>query len=236
MFSYQLIKSAKRRSIALQIKSGKVVVRAPDFVSSDYIDRLISKKKEWIETKLEKYRCLHNTPCEEIISLRNGGAVWFKGIRTSINVGFANKANIEVINDFLIVTLKESLRQQSQDKQNKKIRQLIESWMKECAIDMINDKVSTYSKLTNLTPSSVYIRRYKARWGSCNNRGQLNFNYLLVMVPDWVVDYVVIHELCHLKHLNHSNEFWQLVALHFPEFKKAKLWLKQHQNQLSWPI
>ena len=80
------------------------------------------------------------------------------------------------------------------------------------------------------------IRQYSARWGSCNNRKEISFNYLLMMAPPWVIDYVVIHELCHLTHLNHSQHFWQLVIKHCAYFQEAKQWLKHHQTELIWQL
>jgi predicted metal-dependent hydrolase len=90
------------------------------------------------------------------------------------------------------------------------------------------------SETTLLHAKSFKVRKYKARWGSCNNRGELSFNCLLKMLPLWVVDYVIVHELCHLKHMNHSTRFWQLVEQYNPQFRLAKAWLKQNQASLSW--
>ena len=85
-----------------------------------------------------------------------------------------------------------------------------------------------------LTPSKIKIRQYKARWGSCNSRKEVSLNYLLMMAPLWVIDYVIIHELCHLVHMNHSSQFWALVKLHCPDYNTAKQWLITHQKDLHW--
>lgn len=85
--------------------------------------------------------------------------------------------------------------------------------------------ISELNLLTKLQHKHLVIKRYKARWGSCNNNGEISLNYLLMTCPDWVIRYVVIHELCHLKHLNHSAQFWALVVYFCPTYKEAKSWL-----------
>ena len=78
----------------------------------------------------------------------------------------------------------------------------------------------------------ISIRHQKSRWGSCSSKGNLNFNCLLMLAPDSVRDYVVVHELCHRKHMNHSPEFWQAVEQAIPEWRSAKIWLKQNGDAL----
>jgi predicted metal-dependent hydrolase len=80
----------------------------------------------------------------------------------------------------------------------------------------------------------IRIKNTKTRWGSCSSKGNLNFNWKLMMAPPYAMEYVVIHELCHLKHLNHSKAFWALVSEHMPDYKKAETWLKNHGSVLGF--
>ena len=73
---------------------------------------------------------------------------------------------------------------------------------------------------------AIEIKNIKSKWGSCSNKGLLTFSTRLLLMPLWVIDYVIVHELCHLVHFNHSKQFWNLVALHFPKYKMAKDYLK----------
>lgn len=116
----------------------------------------------------------------------------------------------------------------------KQAKKQLESYFKQQAELLMNERLELISKQTTLTPSKVSIRQYRARWGSCNNRGEVSFNYLLMMTPLFVIDYVIVHELCHLKFLNHSKDFWQLVETYSPDYKIAKQWLASHQSQLHW--
>ena len=114
------------------------------------------------------------------------------------------------------------------------VKKHIEHFFKQQEQKFILPKVEHYSTLTQLIPTSIKIRQYRARWGSCNNRGELSFNYLLMMLPKHVIDYVVAHEVCHLRYLNHSTTFWQLVAKYFPDHIDAKKWIKANQSALLW--
>ena len=89
-----------------------------------------------------------------------------------------------------------------------------------------------YSRALGVRPSRVTVRNQKTRWGSCSSQGGLNFNCLLVLAPDYVRRYVVIHELCHLREMNHSPAFWDLVASQMPDYRKAKEWLKTEGKKL----
>jgi len=231
VFEYQLIRSPRRKSIALQVQRGKVKVRAPLHVPAGYIEQLIEDKKSWLSAKL----LMQQQEPDEGITFKDGGPIWLKGQPKVIKLQFANHNSVNESNDTLLVTLKENVQSQSTTQQQTKIKQLLADWFKTSAIAVLEQKLLHFCPLLNLHPTSIKVRFYKARWGSCNSRGELSFNYLLMMTPDWVIDYVVVHELCHLQHLNHSAQFWSLVEQYFPHYKEAKLWLKTHQSQLQWP-
>ena len=95
------------------------------------------------------------------------------------------------------------------------------------------DEVHALSLRMGLRPSAVSVRGQKTRWGSCSSRGELSLNWKLMAVPAEVREYVLVHELAHLQHMNHSPRFWALVAEHFPNFKNAKRWLREHETELG---
>ena len=86
------------------------------------------------------------------------------------------------------------------------------------------DKHFVYNKIT--------IKNLVSRWGSCSTKGNLNFNCLLMLTPDYVIDYIVVHELCHLREMNHSEKFWAEVEKIMPDYQRAELWLKQNGGNL----
>ena len=104
-------------------------------------------------------------------------------------------------------------------------RQLIDRAMK-----IIPAKVSFFAPLVGVSYGNITIRNQKTIWGSCSGKGNLNFNYLLAALPDEVLDYVVVHELCHRLEMNHSSKFWAEVERVLPDYKKARKWLKDNGN------
>lgn len=96
----------------------------------------------------------------------------------------------------------------------------------------IPKRVSRFASLMNVTVGKVTIRNQKSRWGSCSSKGNLNFNCLLMLCPEEVRDYVVVHELCHRKELNHSVRFWQEVEKVLPDYNLQKRWLKEHGDKI----
>ena len=96
------------------------------------------------------------------------------------------------------------------------------------AMVVIPERVRKYALLIGVTYGRITIRNQRTRWGSCSSKGNLNFNCLLMLFPDEVIDYVVVHELCHRKHMNHSAEFYSEVARVLPEYKRCQKWLKEN--------
>ncbi|WP_085298944.1 M48 family metallopeptidase [Cognaticolwellia mytili] len=235
---YQLIRSNRRKTIALQVKNAQVIVRAPDFVKVEYIENLIQLKSIWLAKKIALQQLSNNTlsSCSKNnFSLDN--PVYIDGLPHRIIICFGRQ---KVQHDFVEKSLRVfiALRYQQYEINSvaiaQKVKSLIEQWFKASIDEYLSHQLPLFSEKTLLHAEAFKVRKYKARWGSCSSRGELSFNYLLKMLPPWVVDYVIVHELCHLKYMNHSTKFWQLVERHCPEFYLAKQWLKKNQAYLSW--
>ena len=100
------------------------------------------------------------------------------------------------------------------------------------ALQVIPERVAYYAQIMAVRYGRITIRNQRTRWGSCSSKGNLNFNCLLMLVPPRVMDYVVVHELCHLKQMNHSKAFWLLVENVLPDYKESRKWLKENGAQL----
>jgi len=109
----------------------------------------------------------------------------------------------------------------------------MERKFRKAAKEYIPYRVEHFHKYTGGHYTSITIRDQKSRWGSCSSHGTLSFNYRLMMAPPKILDYVVVHELCHLTHMNHSKEFWNMVESIIPDYKECKKWLKDHGNELT---
>lgn len=106
----------------------------------------------------------------------------------------------------------------------------------EQALEIIPTRVEYFAKIIGVTYGNITIRNQKTRWGSCSSKGNLNFNCLLMLAPPEVLDYVVAHELCHRKQMNHSKAFWSEVEKVFPDYKKSIKWLKEEGSQIMYMV
>ena len=104
------------------------------------------------------------------------------------------------------------------------------------ALKIIPARVEYFARIIGVTYGNITIRNQKTRWGSCSSKGNLNFNCLLMLVPPEVLDYVVVHELCHRKQMNHSKAFWAEVENVFPDCKKSIKWLKEEGSQIMYMV
>lgn len=109
----------------------------------------------------------------------------------------------------------------------------LESWYRKEASRIIKEKADIISTRMGLSYSRIAIKGMRTRWGSCSVKGNLNFNWRLVMFPEPVIDYVIIHELCHLKEMNHSKKFWSLVACECPDWQEKRHWLTKNGREFS---
>jgi predicted metal-dependent hydrolase len=107
------------------------------------------------------------------------------------------------------------------------LKAAIEKWYRAEAARQLPPRVHELARRDGLTFRRIFIKGQKTRWGSCSSLGNLNFNWRLMMCPPEVIDYIIIHELCHLREMNHSPRFWKLVEERCPDYKERKAWLKQ---------
>lgn len=108
----------------------------------------------------------------------------------------------------------------------------LDAWYRRLARELIAARAAHWSRPLRVTPAAITIRDTRSRWGSCSSSGRLSFSWRLVMAPPAVLDYLVVHELCHLKQQDHSERFWALVAEQVPDYERARRWLRRHGREL----
>ena len=112
-------------------------------------------------------------------------------------------------------------------------KERLEARYREAAREVIEKRVANFHQLTGGEYTGISIRSQKTRWGSCSSTGALSFNWRLILAPPIILDYVVVHELCHLHHMDHSAAFWADVERVMPDYKIRRKWLKAHSAELS---
>ncbi len=209
---------SERKSISLAVTDeARLVIRAPLHVSDRYIKDVVRKKTGWIRKKIEEVKNRKPVPVKKFIQ---GEAFLYLG--RSYPLLFGDKMGIDVqITDNLVVCCGKTLA-----------RDVLIHWYRERAMEKISERCHHYSSMTALKPLSVKISNASKRWGSCSSRGSINFAWRLVMAPLEVIDYVVVHELTHLKELNHSKKFWNRVESVIPDYRIRQKWLRDNGRSL----
>ncbi len=221
--AYQLKFSAKRRSIQLKIHAGQLWVSAPTGCDVQFIQQLILQKKDWINKHLDQQQQ------PKAGWLEQGQIPWFdERLQLKIVQDSVNQFSLD--GDLLWLQLSSRNKAQSQQKW---IEKLVTEFYLQQAQLWFDQQVRHEQQRMGLQSRAVRVCNFKAKWGSCDSSGLLSFNWRLLMAPKWVARYVVVHELAHLVHMNHSKSFWALVAKFNTDAAKARLWLKQHQHLMQ---
>ena len=224
-FTAEIIRSSKRKTSAIKIQKGLVYIMVPKSLSQDAIKSLVFNKTRWINEKLSHQQGILALPAKVF---KSGERYAYLGSEVTLSINSGLSPNIKLLDDQLIVTVRDPSLDCSDS-----IKALLMNWYKQQAVAVLKIKTQRYAMIMGVQPTSITIKTYKARWGSCSLSGAIQFNWKLMMAPDSVIDYVVVHELCHLLHHNHSPAFWAAVARYYPNYRNQSAWLKQHGASLE---
>jgi predicted metal-dependent hydrolase len=212
---------AKRRTVSIQIKpDGKVIVRAPLRIAEKTVRAFVESKADWITRK--KAELAAHTPVTAR-QFRDGECFLLLGREIPLRVEPGQRAALTLKDAFIL-----------SPKALPNAADIFEKWYKTYALALLKERVALYAAQHGFKPERIRISSARTRWGSCSSRGTLSFTWRLVMAPLEVVDYVVIHELVHLRVHNHSKTFWDSVAALMPDYKRHMAWLKANSARMVW--
>jgi len=215
----QFIRS-RRHTVAIQIRpDGQVLVRAPLRAPEKLIREFVESKASWIRRK--QAEALEHAPVTGK-HFREGERFLFLGREHALTVVEKQRAALKFEGQFM-------LSQTAIPRAAK----AFETWYKAQALKVLSERVKFYVAKHGFQAERIRITSARTRWGSCNSKGTLSFTWRLVMAPLEVVDYVVLHELVHLKVKNHSKTFWSSVAALMPDYKRHVNWLKKNGRLLT---
>jgi predicted metal-dependent hydrolase len=210
----RLVRSRRRTLALIVTPRAELVVRAPRRMPRAEIDRFMREKEAWIRRKLREAQ---QTPLPAPRQFANGETLLYLGRACTIE--YAGE-------DSGAVHLGETLRLAEESRS--RARETLERWYRLEAARILPERCRRYSASIGKSPSAIRITGARRRWGSCNLKGRVCFSWRLIQAPLDVVDYVVVHELAHLLHPNHSRRFWAAVARILPDFKARQEWLKRN--------
>jgi len=214
------IERSKRKTLSLTVlKDGNIIVKAPISMKDEVINRFIEEKQGWIREKLMIVK-ENKAKFEDVIALKSfllfGNR--YKPIKSQVK-------SIETNNKFeMLIPIKY---------EEEKIIKALTAWYKKLAKQVLGERLEFIEERIRLKSSSLKLSDSKGRWGSCNSFGVVHLNWRVVMLPPKIIDYIIVHELCHLKEMNHSKEFWALVKKFLPEYKKQKKEIKEYSFLLG---
>lgn len=229
---YQLTRSKRRRrSVAIRVdERGVVRVMAPMRIHEGEINRFLESKYDWLVKVVEEIRTKVKETKREFV---DGEKHWFFGQEYPLMI-FRSKTRKRSI----VTLTEESFEVEvaaglTEAKEKLVVADAMLKWYLNEGKKIIKAKVDELVERLDLSYESLRIKRVSSIWGSCSGKNNLNFNRKLIMAPHEVVDYVVIHEVCHLVHRHHRASFWQMVKSLDPSYKKHIKWLKENSHLLS---
>ncbi len=215
-----------RRTLAIYVRPpGNIKVYSPVDIPEREIRDWVRSKGKWIVEKLEKVRYLDPEKLKK--RFVDGESFLFLGKNYDLKIIINRRKIPKVFFNNNIFNLEISIFEKE------KLRKAMEKWYRKKAEIIINDRVEIYSGKIGRRACSVMVKQQKRRWGSCNTKGNLYFNWRLAMAPPEIIDYVVVHEMSHLVHADHSKSFWDKVGYILPDYKNRRKWLKENGVKLD---
>lgn len=217
----------KRKTIQIAIDPpDKITVTAPNIMTKEQVLKFVESKGSWIIKKLKYLETLdYSNINKEFV---DGELFLYLGKEYSLQIIVDPKimfAEVKLIDDKLILKVRNNNSQE--------IRCILELWYKNKADEVIRSRVRYYQKYFDKEPSRIKIKEQKRRWGSCTFKDELLFNWRCIMADLDALDYVVVHEMCHMVQKNHSKDYWKVVASVMPGYKAQKKYLKENGIRMN---
>lgn len=219
---YQLVRQ-KRKTMSIGIDENlQIIVKAPYHLPIHIVEEFVQKHTEWIEQAIVTKK--------KALDLQNWWQkkqLFYLGEERKIILQRGRNEGISVVSTGLIVT-----RETICDEVN--VQKYIEKWLTEKVRVLVTELSDKYCKLLGCDYNKIYIRKQRTRWGSCSAKGNLSFNSRLICAPIGCIEYVVLHEIMHLIHFNHSKQFWDAIEAVMPEYKRYQNILKMQGENYNF--
>jgi predicted metal-dependent hydrolase len=218
--NYHIIET-NRKTIGIFVERDKrIVVRVPINTPQAKVDKILESKKSWLFNKLNHPSKYSEHPTKkEVVA---GESLLYLGKVYPLRITKTDVKNIVFDQEFVLA-----------EKNRSRARALFTKWYKEQASLVFLPKVQNFANSLGVPFKEMRLSRLHRKWGSCTKEGIINLNWRLVKAPSFVIDYVIVHELAHILLSGHSEEFWNVVAIQCPNYKKAIAWLKSNGERIE---
>ena len=218
------LKRTSRRSIGFSIDGTGLTITAPRWVTLADIENAIAEKQRWIFAKLTEWQSRVEQRALPRIEWRDGVEVPYLGKPVRVTLGATQLAFDEATRVLALPLPRDADPQQIKDR--------VQGWLQQEATRVFGERLPVYAARLGVAFRAYSLSSAATRWGSCSSDGRIRLNWRLIHFPLSIVDYVVAHELAHLREMNHSPRFWKTVESIFPEFREARKTLRQHPPEL----
>ena len=225
-FPVEIIRTERSKSASIEIEDDTVKVTVPKNLSDQRIEELIKNRTVWIRQKLKIQTETIRPKDKEYV---NGETFSYLGRNYRLKCLSGGSGEARLTNGYLTVWLAENA---SGAALGGRVRQSLQQWYQARALEKLIEKTKRYAAILGVKPQSVDVKEYKARWGSCSSSGDVTYNWRIIMAPHHIVDYIVVHELCHLLEHNHGPKYWKHVEHIVPNYKECRKWLKNNGETL----
>jgi predicted metal-dependent hydrolase len=220
-----------RRSVSVSLYPNRAIkVLAPKLLPNKAVMGFLLERKDWIEKNMQKFQDLHGKHINKALKNNEhfpmrGSELKFRAVITLNKRAFVSATETEILYHIPRNDWSAEVLYQEHPAALKELR----NFYKREAIRYLNLRMEHWSSELNLKPLQVKFREQKSRWGSCSSRGIINLNWRLICFSEPVIDYVIVHELSHMRHMNHSKSFWSEVEKYIPDYKIQVKELKEKQ-------
>ena len=217
------LKRSRRRSLSIEITPQGVQARAPLRMTQKEIKSFVRSKRTWL------HKHLRNRPKVLVpLKLQQNCLLPYKGSNLVLNIEQNKRGKPQLLETTLKLPVQKTALALKDSVRNKVLK-----WYRSESLQYFENLVTELAPSMELdTAKVIKVRDYKRRWGSCDHKGDLSFNWRLIMAPECVSRYVVVHELAHRHEFNHSSRFWRIVERHQPDWREQRDWLYQYSPQL----
>ena len=230
LFDYYLIRKKQKKHITISIdSSGTIKISAPLHVSLKELDALLLKKAPWIDKHLTEFRHRSSIP---VNTYATSDVIPYLGVQYPLvrSLTTGKSYRIDFNNEILHIKIPNS---KSTEDQTTDFADLFKRWYIQQGHILLQETLPKFTKKIAHIPQKAVFKEQKRRWGSCSRKGNIYLNWRLMMAPLPIIEYVLIHELAHLVHFNHSKSFWSLVETLDPNYRERMVWLKENGSTLS---
>jgi predicted metal-dependent hydrolase len=230
-FTYRIRRSTRVSNARIVVKPGLVEIVAPWQIPEHKLHKFVEAKQQWVTQSLKKMA--DSSPQQSGFvpeEYKSGAKITYQGNAYPLTIKPSKLKRVKI--EFYEGYTAHIPQTMNADVHSREIRDALIRWMKKQTKQLVEQIVEIHAAKKQLIPRTITIKTQKSRWGSCGIHNDININWLLLMAPKEVLEYVVVHELCHIKVKNHSSQFWALVAEHLPDYKTRRNWLKKQGRSL----